>query len=58
MPELTEEEKKILEKLRHDANVRKRDGEKFDPTSDPKKWEAPIGLDDEGNPYPTPPDKK
>jgi hypothetical protein len=52
--ELTDEEKRILEKLLKDRFGPRPVDEKFEPDVDPKKWDAPIGLDDEGNPDPAP----
>jgi len=55
MAELTDEEKRILEKLLKDRHGPRPPNEKFTTDIDPKKWDAPIGLDDEGNPYPPTP---
>jgi hypothetical protein len=52
MADLTDEEKRILEKLLKDRFGPRPANEKFETDIDPKKWDAPIGLDDEGNPYP------
>jgi hypothetical protein len=57
MAELTDEEKRVLEKLRQDRFGPRPSGEKHDPTSDPRKWDAPIGLDDDGQPFPVDPDE-
>jgi len=58
MAELTERQKRVLEKLK--AAVKERDaipGSQRRPISNPEKYSGPIGIDDAGNYFPNEPPK-
>lgn len=49
-PNLTEEEKEILDRLRRVSHLRDQiPAEKRIPITNPDKYSFPIGMDDEGN---------
>jgi hypothetical protein len=54
MAELSDEDREALKRMRR--VVEERDAippEEMIPVEDPHRYEFPIGIDDEGNPFPT-----
>jgi hypothetical protein len=59
MGELSEESKKVLQRLRAAAQARKRiPPSQKKPVAHPDKYAFPIGMDDNGNLFPVKPGRK